>query len=294
MNKLTGFADEATNGIDGQISVLKQLGWNSIELRAVDKTLAHDLPEKEFDKVVAALEEHGIGVACLGSSIANWGIPLSQPFEETKDVVKRTIKRMKRLNTNLVRIMSYKVIEDETGRLAEDQNLQERFMRMNWICQSFLDQGLTPVHENCHTYGGLSYEHTLHMIDKVPGLKLVFDTGNPPLMGDGRKPFPYPMQDALEYYNNVKEHIVHVHIKDAYMDEDGKTEHYCFPGEGKGYVQEIVSDLVKDGYSGYYSMEPHMEVVFHDDSAVSSDDKRIANFVEYGKRFEAILASLQG
>ena len=39
------------------------------------------------------------------------------------------------------------------------------------------------------------------MIDKVPGLETGVRYSNPPLMGDGRKPFPYPMQDALEYYN---------------------------------------------------------------------------------------------
>jgi len=292
MNNLTGFADEAANSIDGQIAVLKQLGWNAIELRAVDKTLAHDLPEKEFDKVVAALEKNEITVPCLGSSIANWGVPMTAPFEETKTVVKRTIERMQRLNTNLVRIMSYKVIEDASGRIAEDQMVDERMQRMNWICQSFLDQEITPVHENCHTYGGMSYEHTLLMLEKVPGLKLVFDTGNPPITADGRKDYPYPMQNALEFYQHVKEHIVHVHIKDAYLGEDGKTQHFCYPGEGKGDVKEIVSDLVKGGYSGYYSMEPHMEVVFHDESAVSTEEKRIANFIEYGKRFEAMLATL--
>ena len=55
------------------------------------------------------------------------------------------------------------------------------------------------------------------------------------------------------------------------MDEDGKTEHYCFPGEGKGMYRKSSVDLVKDVLA-ITSMEPHMEVVFHDDSAVSSDD----------------------
>jgi sugar phosphate isomerase/epimerase len=289
MWKLTGFADEATNGIEGQVAVLKQLGWNAIELRAVDSTLAHNLPENDFSRVADYLEEQGIEVACLGSGIANWSIPITQPFEETKDVVHRTIKRMKRLHTTYVRIMSFKVIQDPEGRILEDQMVDERIRRMNWICQSFLDEGLVPVHENCHTYGGLSYEHTLFLLDKVPGLKLVFDTGNPPITADGRKDFPYPFQDSYEFFSHVKDHIVHVHIKDAVMDADGKTEHYRYPGEGTGQIRKIVSELKRDGYDGYFSIEPHMEVVFHNAAAESTEERRIANFIEYGRRFERLL-----
>lgn len=289
MNLLTGFADEAANDIVGQVAVLKQLGWNAIELRAVDATLAHNLPEHQFAQVADYLDEQEITVACLGSGIANWGIPITQPFEETKEVVQRTIKRMKRLHTSYVRIMSYKVLQDADGRLSEDQMLDERFRRMNWICQSFLDQDLVPVHENCHTYGGLSYEHTLLLLEKVPGLKLVFDTGNPPITIDGRKDFPYPFQDSYEFFSHVKEHIVHVHIKDAFMDDDRKTEHYRYPGEGHGKVAQIVGELKRDGYSGYYSIEPHMEVVFHNAAAESTQEKRVANFIEYGRRFEQML-----
>jgi len=292
MKMLTGFADEAADGILEQIAVIKKLGWNAIELRAVDKIIAHDLPEEAFAKVADALDENGISVACLGSGIANWGTSLAQPFEQTRATVLRTIGRMQRLRTNLVRIMSYKVIQDSDGRLMEDQLLTERFERMNWICQTFLDQGLTPVHENCHTFGGMSYEHTLLLLEKVPGLKLVFDTGNPPLTIDARSSFPYSMQDSWDFYNNVKDHIVHVHIKDAYLDADGYTERYCYPGEGNGQVGEIVNDLVDRGYTGYYSIEPHMEVVFHDDSAKSTGTRRINNFLEYAKRFETMLQTI--
>ena len=294
MKLLTGFADEAADGILEQIAVLKQLGWNAIELRAVDKILAHDLPEEAFAKVADCLDENGISVACLGSGIANWGTSLTQPFEQTKATVLRTAQRMRRLRTSLVRIMSYKVVQDSEGRVMEDQLLAERFARMNWICQTFLDQGITPVHENCHTFGGMSYEHTLLLLEKVPGLKLVFDTGNPPLTIDARSPFPYPMQDSLEFYNSVKDHIVHVHIKDSYLDADGHTERYCFPGEGNGHIPEIINDLSNRGYLGYYSIEPHMEVVFHDDSAKSTETRRIANFLAYGKRFETILQTSGG
>ena len=53
----------------------------------------------------------------------------------------------------------------------------------------------------------------------------------------------------------------------------------------------IVADLLKNGYDGGFSMEPHMAVVAHDASVTSEADIRFANYVEYGRRFEKILAS---
>ncbi|MDC7246127.1 MAG: sugar phosphate isomerase/epimerase [Sphaerochaetaceae bacterium] len=293
IERLTGFADEASDTIEGQVAVLKELGWSSIELRAVNNTLVHDLDQTDFDHVLKVLENNEISVACLGSSIANWGAAVDEDFEQTEERVKRTISRMKRLNTRMVRIMSYKLYHNEGGLLSDDQKVEQRIERLNYICQSFLDNDLIPVHENCYTYGGLSYEHTLYLLDRVPGLKLVFDTGNPPLTVDGRAAPPYPMQDAYEFYSHVKDHIVHVHIKDAKIGPDGKEELFFFPGEGDGQIPKIVGELeFVDRYTGYYSIEPHMEVVFHDSSAVSTEEKRMENFITYGRKFENVLRTV--
>jgi sugar phosphate isomerase/epimerase len=98
------------------------------------------------------------------------------------------------------------------------------------------------------------------------------------------------VQNSFEFYHHVKDYIDHVHIKDSVLDQDGKTEHYFYPGEGNGDVIEIVKSLeLLDGYKGLYSIEPHMEVVFHDATQQSSETKRIKNFVTYGEKFEEIL-----
>ena len=291
--RMTGFADEAASSIEGQVAVLKKLSWNSIELRSVDNVLAHELPIDAFNHVLSVLDKNEIRVSCLGSGIANWGRAVTENFDETKEMVNRTITRMKQLDTHLVRIMSYKIMTLSNGEIAKDQHKEEIFNRLRWICNQFLDNGITPVHENCFNYGGLSYEHTLEMLYAVPGLRLVFDTGNAPLTVDGRKKFPYPVQNSFEFYSHVKEYIDHVHIKDSMLDKDGKTEHYFYPGEGDGDVLKIVTSLeLHDGYKGLYSIEPHMEVVFHDTTQQSNESKRIENFITYGEKFEQILHTI--
>jgi sugar phosphate isomerase/epimerase len=290
---LTGFADEAADGIDGQIAVTKQLGWNQIEIRGIGGTNIQDLSVGDFLHVKDRLEESGIGARAIGSNIANWGRDIDEPFDEVLKTVDRTIGRMSQLGSKLVRIMSWKVIRDRDGRAMEDQRESERFRRLREITARFTAAGMTPVHENCATYGGMSWKHTIRMLEEVPGLKLVFDTGNPPLTEDFDKDWPYPDQSSWEYYSMVKDHIAHVHIKDSYRDETSREECYSWPGEGKGDVRRILADLRSHGYDGGLSIEPHMAVVYHDRSVQSPEEERMANYVEYGRRLEALLSELE-
>ncbi|TVQ37254.1 MAG: sugar phosphate isomerase/epimerase, partial [Spirochaetaceae bacterium] len=62
--------------------------------------------------------------------------------------------------------------------------------------------------------------------------------------------------------------------------------------EGAGDVRRILADLLDRGYSGALSIEPHMEVVFHDSSVQSDADRRFQNYLEYGRRLERLLAEL--
>lgn len=286
---LTGFADEAAAGIDGQIAATRELGWECIEARNVDGKNLHDMSDEDFDVVCGKLQDAGIKVNCFGSAIANWGKKVDEPFDSSLAEARRAIPRMKRLGTELVRIMSFAVLKD---RGPEDQMEEERFRRVRELQKMFTEEGLTPVHENCMNYGGMGWSYTLRLIENVPGLKLVFDTGNPVFSDDRSKALPYPKQSAWEFYTNVKEHISYVHIKDGTVDrETGKTT-YTFPGEGDGDVKRIVKDLLDRGYGGGISIEPHLTVVFHDESVKSEDGVRFANYVEYGRRMTALLEEI--
>ncbi len=282
---LTGFADEAGADIRTQIAVTQQLGWSHIEARTVGSGNIHDIPQDEFDSAADALDEAGIRVNCFGSAIANWGRCVTEPFDITLQAVERAIPRMHRLNCAMIRIMSYRVLKD---RSPDDQMEDERFRRLREITRRFLDAGIQPVHENCMNYGGMGWRYTLRMLDAVPGLKLVFDTGNPVFTvdpdGDGTS-----RQSAWTFYKNVHEHVVYVHIKDGLFDPLTGQTRYTWPGEGDGHVRQIVCDLLARGYDGGFSMEPHMGAVYHEGSSLTESEARQAMYVEYGQRFERLL-----
>jgi sugar phosphate isomerase/epimerase len=292
MYYFSGIGDEAANRIDDQIRAIKALGWEHLEARNVEvpgfpKGNLHDIPDAAFDILVEKVQAAGIKINCFGSAIGNWGKKIDEPFDSSLAEAKRAIPRMQRLGTKFVRIMSFAV------RKEGDQMAQERFRRIREITKMFLDAGIQPVHENCMNYGGMGWPFTLELLENVPGLKLVFDTANPVFNEDRSKPQPWPKQDPWEFYQNVKQHVVHVHVKDARWNHAKNDADYTMPGEGDGKVRQILTDLIGSGYSGGISIEPHVAVVFHDSTVQASDEDMFNTFVEYGRKLMLLCDSIE-
>ncbi len=95
------------------------------------------------------------------------------------------------------------------------------------------------------------------MLKQVPGLGLVFDTANMLPHGD----------DPLESYELLKEHMIHVHLKDVALEEprfslfpkehtqDGMVMQATVFGEGVIPVRELYDRMRKDGYDGHFAIE---------------------------------------
>ena len=286
---LTGFADEASKNLATQIKVTKTLGWKNIESRGLNGSSLPFLTDEEFEKVREELDNAAVRVNCFGSTVANWAKPLGEPPDSSYDELERAIPRMHALGTKMIRVMSFQVPED--GSIDDPEVVEEVIRRAKVLARMAEDGGIMCVHENCNTWAGRSYEHTLRLLDAVqsPAFKLVFDTGNPVFRRDVRGEPPYPYQNALDFYQKVKEHVAYIHIKDGKMIDDKMQ--FSFPAEGDGYVAEILGDLHARGYDGGISIEPHMAAVFHDDSVKSKEEVMLANYVEYGKRMETLVVN---
>jgi sugar phosphate isomerase/epimerase len=286
--KLTGFTDEAAIDLTRQLKATRELGWGYISARSIKGKNIHELSDADFDQVAEQLQSSGIEIAEFGSLIGSWSKPIESDFDITMAEVGRCISRMQRLGTRIVRVMSY-----AQKPWGEDQHEQERFRRLREVTRRFTAEGIVTAHENCMNYGGLSSAHTLRLIEEVPDLKLLFDTGNPVFQRDRSLPEPQPWQDSWQFYQAIKEHIVHVHIKDChYPLRDGVEPEYVFPGEGQAYVLEILKDLKQCGYSGFIAIEPHVGTVFHAGNKDVDWQECYQSYIRYGQQLESMLDSL--
>lgn len=284
---LSGISDEAGPSLDTQIKAHKELGWEHISIRNIEGTNIHDLSEKDFDVAAGKLEDAGMQVIEFASLIGNWAKSVEVEFDVTIGEINRAIPRMNRLGCKMVRVMSY--AQEPWG---ENQHAEERFRRLRAIIRRFDEAGITAIHENCMNYGGFSTMHTLRLLKEVPNLKLVFDTGNPVFQLDRSKPEPFPWQDPMEFYEAVKGHIAHVHVKDCLNPKEGETEpeKYTMPGEGQAQIPQILEALKRDNYQGAIAIEPHVATVFHVKDGQEVDEQQCYDsYVEYGKRFEKMV-----
>lgn len=284
---LTGFTDEASSDVDMQIKVTQELGWNYLSARTMGRANIHEISDDEFEKVCEKLDQHNIQVAEFGTLIGSWSKSIYSDWELTLNEINRCIPRMQKLKVRYARIMSYAQLP-----WGEDQAAQERFRRLREIVARFKDAGLEALHENCMNWGGFSAEHTLQLLEEVPGLRLVFDTGNPVFQRDRSKQEPFPWQSAFEFFQKVKHAVAHIHVKDGIMHAEEGDPEYTFPGEGSAQLALIFSELKKENYQGFVAIEPHMGKVFHQANQTSNPQAEYDIYKKYGQRFEQFLATI--
>ncbi len=298
----TGFADEGSPKLADQIAITKELGWKYIEARKIDDKMLGTMSDEEFARVEELLEGSGVSINCYGSAVANWAChPRSEEdFQASKKELLTAIPRMQKLGIKMLRGMSFAVPMDEPCGSAGLEKVA--FSKTKELVEICADNGIIYGHENCMNIGGMSHEHTLRMLEFVnnPALKLIFDTGNPCFLPRRLGPQPWPTQSAWEFYTAVRPYIAYVHIKDATFgaplaDNPYRfTANFTWAGEGCGHVRAIVTDLLKTGYNGGFSMEPHLGAVFHAPQGQPDNDpvlirKRCDIYVEYGRRFMQLM-----
>jgi sugar phosphate isomerase/epimerase len=279
--RMTGIGDEGGAGIAEQIAINSELGWGTIELRNVDGKNICEMDDESFDAIRAAMDKAGLRASGFGSAIANWARPIGTPFERDMGDLRRAVPRMRALGTSFIRIMSY----PNDGR---DEALwkKEVFRRMKELVTVADGEGIVLLHENCDGWASATPERLAELLSyfNSPALRIVFDTGNP--IGHGGS-----LEDTWAFYKAALPYIVHFHIKDCKRLMDGRLEH-VMPGDGDCDVVAIMRDLLGTGYTGLFSIEPHIAVQVHLGGTPVEGMDPGSIYREYGRRANRIWDSI--
>lgn len=222
----------------------------------VDVMNPSEIRVKEY---VAAGKETGVKPLCFIGTVSFF----SNNEEKIKQTLNAHLKSAADLGAKLYMIVPMNVQKDEKvcaklgkadvrNRLKKYFSLAVRLAEGSGIKVCF---ETTPQDYTCLS----GTEDCCWILEQVPGLGLVYDTANMLPHGD----------DPLEYYEALKEHIVHVHVKDVALSKatwkdklfraerakNGEVLKYCVFGEGVVPLKEILHRMVQDGYQGTFALE---------------------------------------
>lgn len=279
---LSGLADEASDDLAGQIAAHHAIGWNATELRLVGgKQTSWEISDDDFARVADTLDAAGLRVTAFASAIGNWSRPITGDFEKDASELRSAVPRMQRVGAKFIRGMSW-IGKDVTNEAWRDEAVR-RYQELGKIAA---DGGIVLLHENCEGWGGLSPANAREFHERVahPGVGVLFDIGNVTAYG----------MDAWEFYCAVKPFIAHVHVKDTKKNPaGGKSSAFTMPGEGDSEVRRILTDLLRSGYRGAITIEPHVASIVHAGGRQSSPEVRRESYLRYGRTFTALVGSIR-
>lgn len=243
MNKnirITGFADEMVQELEGQIEGLKILHMSYVEMRGVNGDNLNFHTNEQVKEIKKQLDANGIRLSALGSPIGKIGI--TDDFEPHFEGYKRAVEIAHMMDTPNIRMFSFYLPENEPLSAYEGLVME----RMGRFVDYATKNDIVLLHENEKGIYGEKAKECKKLMDTFYGehFKAIFDFAN----------FVQAKENTLEAYKDLKEYIAYIHVKDALL-ADGKV---VPAGYGDGHVAEILKDLLANGFDGFLSLEPHL------------------------------------
>jgi L-ribulose-5-phosphate 3-epimerase len=256
LDRLGVLTDEVSANFQEALDWIAEQGLKHVEVRVVDGTNIANMNDDQVREVRRQVEERGLYVSAIASPLFKCALDPARPvasgdmFGQKEESVEahfakldRVIAIAKLLGTGRIRIFSF-WREVEPAKYKED--IVFHLKRAAAVAER---EGVQLLLENEPACNGGFASEVAELVRAVgsPALRGLWDPGNEAY--GGREAFPAG-------YGYMKDVLAHVHLKDAYIREDGKPR--CVPlGSGNVPVIAQLKALAADGYDGLFTIETH-------------------------------------
>ncbi|MYB77644.1 MAG: sugar phosphate isomerase/epimerase [Chloroflexi bacterium] len=248
--KISGFSDEIIDDFTAQLDAMQALGIKYVEVRnlAVNgqpKAVIVDLTADDLRVAKQELDSRGMHVSAIGSPIGK--IMITDDFDSHLERFKGALRAADILETSYIRMFSFFMPEGEDPAQHRDEVMR----RLKALCDAARHHrsDILLLHENESDIYGDTPARCQDIFESVgaENLRLTLDPAN--FVACDVKPF-------TEAYPALKPWLHYVHVKDK-ESSDGKV---VVAGEGRAEWRELLGALKADGYAGFFSLEPHLQV----------------------------------
>ena len=238
--KISGFADEIDSSVVTQFEALNKLGINYFEPRGIDGKNISELNDNEVIALKSLMDKYDIKASAIGSPIGK--VNLRDDFEVHFELFKRIVKTCKMLDCKYIRLFSF--YHDGEEWSADERT--EVIRRLKLMIEYAVENDVVLLHENEKDIYGDTVERCADLMKELAcdNFRAILDPAN----------FVQSGEDTMNAYNTLNDNIIYVHIKDAIAE----NKRVVPVGHGDGNVEFIVLELLKNGYDGFLSLEPHL------------------------------------
>ena len=222
----------------------KRNNYKWLEIRGIEGEM--NLPnsnvfntDKAIENAKAIMKDNGLRFINLGSS-ATFHYADEARVEKNIEDAKQFIDLAAKLNCPYVRVYPNNYVNGEEKSVTIDRIVKALDKVGNYAA----DKGVVALME---THGDFLHSADLkNIMEKTtsPALGLIWDFCNM---------YTKTKEPVAEMYAALQPYIKHVHLKDAFILENGHTYTYLLNGEVP--VAEVVSLLKSGNYAGVYSFE---------------------------------------
>ena len=247
MIQLSAFADEISPDLGEQLSVLGSENIHFLDLRGAWGTNVLDFTDQQIATIKQALADHGVGVAAIGSPIGK--VAIDTPFSETLKSFERALEIAQNLQTSFIRVFSFyppALATEQVDPMDTTAWHDEALRRLHELTTRASAAHITLLHENEKGIYGDTIAHCVDLLESIDNrhFQAAFDPAN--FIQCQQTPYP----DA---YEALRPWLRYVHVKDAQLDGN-----VVAAGEGESRWLDLLRRLRTDGYTGFFSLEPHL------------------------------------
>jgi sugar phosphate isomerase/epimerase len=173
------FTDELGLDVSEALPIIKSWGLRHVDFRSkVFGKQIHELDARELRELRKLVDDHGMTVACLQTSLCKVHLPDAERQKKEAEKLEGIIRAADALDCRLVRSFSYWQPQgSDSGTLATSADVLERVMDMfASIARRAKEAGLIMSFENC----GVATDEIFALLDalNVPGWNMAWDVDN--------------------------------------------------------------------------------------------------------------------
>lgn len=267
MIRLSAFADEASKDVAGQIAALKRNRIPYIELRGLDGVNIGKITLEQAKEYAALFEKEGIRVWAIGSPIGK--IKIDDDFEAEKASLRHVCRLANLFGTDRIRMFSF------FEAYEKEETVMKYLQEMVAIAE---EEGCSLYHENEKLIFGDTLERVERIMEKVKGLKFIYDPANYIEAGE----------DAETTLNALHSRTHYFHIKDILAD----THQIVPAGKGDGRIGDLVARIAPEA-EVTLTLEPHLKLFDGYSGFDSTELKNKYEFATETESFDAAVCALK-